>query len=341
MRSGRVSTVFTSDRTSEGVRWRRCRRGWPRATTARRAGLGPGRARCRGRSPRPGRRCTGRRRASAVSWQSRSFCEPPPTMWTTSTRWPASSAAWSTVRRVGGGERVDDAADSLGRRQAAARPAARRRSVSGMSPGAMKAGIVDVDRRATGGRAAAAGAAGRRGHGRRPRPRRAAHSCRSQRPPTLRRNRVRPSTPRSLVKFACAGGLGEDGRLELEADERPGAAGDVGEPVGGRGHGDDGRRGVVRADGGDDGRRRRTSRAANGSRATASAGSSRARGCRGARAASVDHCRRPDVEQAGRRRVGHLGPQRAGQPVGEEVGEQHDMRRSAPTAGRARSAASW
>ena len=40
------------------------------------------------------------------------------------------------------------------------------------------------------------------------------------------------------------------GPVELEADERPGAAGDVGEAVGGGGHPDDRRGGVVRADGG-------------------------------------------------------------------------------------------
>ena len=45
------------------------------------------------------------------------------------------------------------------------------------------------------------------------------------------------------------GGLGEDRGVELEADERPRATGDVGEPLGGRRDADDRRRGVVGADG--------------------------------------------------------------------------------------------
>ena len=41
---------------------------------------------------------TGRPVASAVSWPSRSFCAPPPTMWTTSMSRSASAAAWRMVR---------------------------------------------------------------------------------------------------------------------------------------------------------------------------------------------------------------------------------------------------
>ena len=58
-----------------------------------------------------------------------------------------------------------------------------------------------------------------------------------------------PSTPPSLVKSARAGLLGQHRGVELEADQRPGARGDVGEAlVVLGGHPDDRRRGVVRAD---------------------------------------------------------------------------------------------
>ena len=42
---------------------------------------------------------TGSPQASAVSWQSSSFCEPPPTTWTTSSGAPASAAAVRRCRR--------------------------------------------------------------------------------------------------------------------------------------------------------------------------------------------------------------------------------------------------
>ena len=65
------------------------------------------------------------------------------------------------------------------------------------------------------------------------RARRRAPSCRtdslsSHRPITLRRNRIRPSTPPSLVKLAARAASVSTGRVQLDADQRPGAAGDVG-----------------------------------------------------------------------------------------------------------------
>ena len=52
--------------------------------------------------------------ASAVSWHSSAFCEPPPTMWTTSMRWPDSRSASRDGGGERGGEAVQDAADDLG-----------------------------------------------------------------------------------------------------------------------------------------------------------------------------------------------------------------------------------
>ena len=72
----------------------------------------------------------------------------------------------------------------------------------------------------------------------------------SHRPMTLRRKRIRPSTPPSLVKFASRLASVSDRRVELDADQRPGAAGDVGERASPAGrHADDRRRRVVRPDG--------------------------------------------------------------------------------------------
>ena len=67
---------------------------------------------------------------------------------------------------------------------------------------------------------------------------------------TFRRYRMVPSTPRSLVKFAARLSSVSTGCVEFDADQTPGAAGDVGEVrVLGR-HADDRGRGVVGADGG-------------------------------------------------------------------------------------------
>ena len=116
--------------------------------------------------------------------------------------------------------------------------------------------------------------------------------------------------------------VGEDRPGELQADERPRAAGDVGEAVVGGGHT----------------RRPRT-------RCRASPPWSRARrpgplprtapgGSRGGSSPGGDvqtvqdlggPVAGPGVEQAGCRRVRHLGAQFAGEAVGEEVGQEHDV----------------
>ena len=239
---------------------------------------------------------TGRPVASAVSWQSRSFCEPPPTMWTTSTSRSASVGGLADGAGVAVGERVEDAAHGRGRRRGR-RPAAARSARA--SAGGDEGRVVDVDAGPAG---QAAGAAARsRARGRRaPTSRR--HSWSSHSPPTLRRKRVRPSTPTSLVKLALPGGLGEDGSVELEADERPRAAGDVGEAVGGGRHA---RRPPRRCRGSATvvtvravvGRAPRIDPAA---RAAGAAW----RGCRAGRGGRSDHCLGAGVEQAGGRRVG-------------------------------------
>ena len=73
--------------------------------------------------------------------------------------------------------------------------------------------------------------------------------CSSHRPITLRRKRIVASTPPSLVKFASRAASVQHRRVELDADQRPGARGDVGEGrAGGRRHRDDGGGGVVRPD---------------------------------------------------------------------------------------------
>ena len=52
---------------------------------------------------------------SAVSWQSNSFCEPPPTMWMTETGWPEGRLP-SARRLRADREALDDASDELDRR---------------------------------------------------------------------------------------------------------------------------------------------------------------------------------------------------------------------------------
>ena len=55
------------------------------------------------------------------------------------------------------------------------------------------------------------------------------HSLSSQSPPTLRRYRMVPSTPRSLVKFASRLASVSTGCVSSTPDQGPGAGGDVGE----------------------------------------------------------------------------------------------------------------
>ena len=124
--------------------------------------------------------------------------------------------------------------------------------------GGEQLGLVGVEERAAGGRApreldhvgvargrAAAPASVRR------------HSWTSQRPITFFSRRMRAAEPALVGQVGRAGLLGDDRRLELDADERPGAARDVGSPSRRpERHGDHRRGGVVRGDR-DDRRRRR------------------------------------------------------------------------------------
>ena len=70
----------------------------------------------------------------------------------------------------------------------------------------------------------------------------------SHRPVTLCRKRTRPSTPRSLVKPRLPGRRGQDRLVELDPDQAPRAARDVGGVGRRQRRGHDGRGGVVRAD---------------------------------------------------------------------------------------------
>ena len=99
------------------------------------------------------------------------------------------------------------------------------------------------------GRAAAALRAARRGPARRPpRPTCACDSWSSHSPITLRRNRVRAVDAALVGEVRRPAGRRDHRLVEFDADERPRPARDVGETVAGRGHADDRRGGVVRAD---------------------------------------------------------------------------------------------
>src|SRR5690606_7290128 len=121
--------------------------------------------------------------------------------------------------------------------------------------------------------------------------------------------------------------LGQDGGVQLDPDERPGAAGDVGEPLGRRGDGGDGGGGVVGADGDDP-----EARVAGFGRDVRADGPDDlprfAEGRQDARrdAQLLQEFPRPgavaDVQQPGRGRVGALGADLAGEPVAEQVRDQ-------------------
>ena len=200
-------------------------RGWPPARLAERRGCGPGRATLPRAVASTGPAITGQPGRVGGELAEQLVLRPAADDVDHVDRRARQVGGRLDGAGVGGGERVEDAAHGLGRESAArARPPSAIRS--GMPPGGMKAGR---RRRSSGRRPGSAAAAASevvevvpRAHARR-------HSWRSQSPPTLRRNRVRPSTPPSLVKLAARAASVITGRVELEPDERPGAAGDVGE----------------------------------------------------------------------------------------------------------------
>ena len=227
---------------------------------------------------------TGRPVASAVSWQSSVFCDcRRPRCGRPTRRRPLSSRAVSHRARERLGEALEDAAHELGPgTRAPARPCAANQAAmrAGMSPGARNRGSSASNTRhgARDGRRLRQ----QRRRGRCVSPSRShsrTDSLSSHSPMTLCRKRTRPSTPPSLVKFASAARLGEHRALELDADEPPGSARDVGE-VGPdvAGIGDDGGCGVVRPDGGH-------RRAASPRRRAAHVGSSAPSACPARRAA--------------------------------------------------------
>ena len=161
-----------------------------------------------------------------MSWQSSALRAPPPTTCTTSTGRPLSAPASRTLRAVGQREAVQDAAHDLGPGRRQGLPGARQRLGDARRhvPRRQERRVVDVDHRPAGGRRGRLGE--QRGQVGRC-PTRAWHSLSTQSPITLRRKRIVPSTPPSLVKFGAPGLLGQHRRVELDADQRPGAGGDV------------------------------------------------------------------------------------------------------------------
>ena len=102
----------------------------------------------------------------------------------------------------------------------------------GMSPGARKRGSFASKTGTGAGDAPRRHRAGSAGRSDAPRaPRCAPTSLSTQSPMTLCRNRTRPSTPPSFVKFAARRLGAEDEVLDLDADEPPRAAGDVGRGI--------------------------------------------------------------------------------------------------------------
>ena len=141
----------------------------------------------------------------------------------------------------------------------------------------------------------------------------------------------RPVDAALVGEVGPAARLGEHRRVELDADQPPGAAGDVAEPGRRRRHADDRRGGVVRADGAD---QQLVVDAELGPHGAGHAGQHPAGGHHvrqqaGRQAEPLDQLRRPvagaGVEQAGGRGVGLLGRTHAGQPVAEQVGHQQRL----------------
>ena len=192
---------------------------------------GPGRARCPARRPRPARPARARRRRRRVSWQSSSFCEPPPMTCTTSTV-PVRSASAPAATSGGTPARDSPACSgpSAARDRGGSWPVARQCSVDpgGMLPGARNSGASAIDQY------------GER-RARRP-PRRAASAGR--RSPQIALALLQdpqahhvPQEPDPAVHATLVGEvrlprrLASAPALQLQPDQRPGARGDVGEPL--------------------------------------------------------------------------------------------------------------
>ena len=124
--------------------------------------------------------------------------------------------------------------------------------------------------------------------------------------------------------------LGQHGRIQLDADERPRPAGDVAEVRAGGGHADDRRRGVVRADGGEQRLLVRPQLLAHGRRQRRQdlPGGDDLGQQPGGQAQRLDQLRRPEagagVDEAGGGGDRLLGGLAAGQPVAEQVRDQEE-----------------
>ena len=113
------------------------------------------------RLDRPGEH--GRPQASAVNWQSRAFCDPPPTTWIVRIVVPRISSSRSIVQRYFSARLSRRSGRTPPRRPATAWPVLRQKAASraGMSPGARNDGS-SGSTSAANGRAASAGGAARR-----------------------------------------------------------------------------------------------------------------------------------------------------------------------------------
>ncbi|GAA5023585.1 hypothetical protein GCM10025734_80790 [Kitasatospora paranensis] len=142
------------------------------------------------------------------------------------------------------------------------------------------------------------------------------------------------------------GGVAEDGPVEFQADQGPGAARDVREVGGGGRDGDDGGRGVVRGDGGDGSASRQAGVGGDGRPQQPGPVPGPPQGRQEPRieAERADQRLRPDagagVEEPGGGGVRRLGADAAGEPVGQQIGDEQQG------AGRVedgvpRAAASW
>ena len=310
---------------------RRANRRWPR-------GRGPARGRSRSPSPRPDRPApAGRRVGGGLAEQGvlgATADQVDDVDHATGQLGPPADAVG-----VGPGQGVDHTAHRLGRTHRGGETGAHRAGGDALGHRArsQERGIVHVDQRAAGGQA-----------------RRLAE----QPVQVVLLAPLGPSTQRLLQQPEAAGvaqeadpvvhpelvgevlparRLGEDGTGgQLHADERPGAARDVGEAVGGGGHAGHGRRGVVRAHRGDHdaGRQAQPLPQLGPHRPEDRPRRHQRREQLGTQPQACDQLERPlagmHVEQPRGGCVSALGAQLAGQPVGQQVGQQGEGRRLRP-----------
>ncbi len=317
----------SQSRSSRGSKRRTsCVRRPARASRPGRAGRPRGRApapaRCRARPPRPARPAPAAPSASAVSWQSRAFCDAAADDVHDVDVAAGQRGGLPDVAAVGQRQAVEDAAGDRDRRPrdrlAAPRGASCLRSGPACRPAASSRGSsMSTTVRSAAPRSTPASSAGR-------------SRRRSPVAPGAQRLREHPEAhhvlqePDRAVDAALVGEVGEPRVLgqhrlvELEADQRPGARGDVGGAARRRRARRPPRRRCRASRPRSPGRRRagRRARATSGSSGpTTVAGvaqrrQDRPRAGRAARRGRAAHSRDAHVVQPGRRGVGALGTDR-------------------------------